>query len=265
METICPFAEIKLITNNIRARPGRENIIIGFTPHVQVGNGSLYGFFNSPKPSGKEASADFWGSKKGALEQYVNLGTHNPASQGSGSRYFVSIECEGMPDEPMTGAQIDVQGRLLAWLIKEGYAIPLDIHGVKNKPGLVPHFAWMDENHHTCPQGPGLVGPRFPQYTDIVASARSHLGQAPVPQEEDEMKAHFGQAQDDKGALVGPVYLVAPYYASRVKIANPDVTGGFNWLDDMSKGTLLIDHAIHPYGQVFFNNIPDLTGFTPYK
>lgn len=189
---LCPFADILLISNNISSNPTRRDKIRGYTAHTQVGNGSLYGFFNNPNT---HASSDFWISKKGKLEQYVDPDKHNPWSQGSGSTAFISVENEGRPEDPFTVEQIDTNGRLLAWLITNGYRIPLEVHEDKHDSGLVPHYAWFDENGHTCP-GPG---PRFGQYPALILAALRYLDE--TPPEDDDMPTAPAYAYDTNGRL----------------------------------------------------------------
>ena len=54
------------ITHNVG---GRRTQTIGFVLHVQVGNGSLHGYFDNPATG---ASSHFWAAKDGRLEQYVD-------------------------------------------------------------------------------------------------------------------------------------------------------------------------------------------------
>lgn len=170
MSTRCPFATWRPITTNY-AQGGRRTIR-GFVPHVQVGTGSLHGFFNTPKPKGQRASADFWISKTGTLEQYVDLADMSFA-QGSkehnGNPYFVSCEFEGYPYEAMAPAQLDVGGRLIAWVQTDVARWPLVVNTDPDSSGVTPHHVFG--GGHTCP-GPG---PREGQYPDLVLAALRHL------------------------------------------------------------------------------------------
>jgi hypothetical protein len=176
VSTQCPFAVWLPINANV-TRGGRQRIR-GFVPHVQVGNGSLYGFFNTPKPAGQGASADFWCSKAGHLEEYVDLADQAWA-QGShehnGNPYMVSCEFEGMPDEPMTDAQITTGGRLIAWVHTHVNEFALVVNTVPGNEGITPHHVFG--GGHTCP-GPG---PREGQFPDLIAAAQRWLAPTPTP------------------------------------------------------------------------------------
>lgn len=180
----CPFATWKPISANIYK--GGRKTIRGFVPHVQVGTGSLYGFFNTAKPKGKGGSADFWCSKTGALEQYVSMSDQSWAqgsTQHNGNPYFVSCEFEGNPSEPMTPAQLDMGGQLIAWVLSWS-SWPLQVNTNPDGSGVTPHHVFG--GGHTCP-GPG---PREGQYPDLILATRRHLpgpGNVPVPPLEVEM------------------------------------------------------------------------------
>lgn len=179
--TRCPFATWKPITANL-TRGGRQPIR-GFVPHVQVGTGSLWAFFNTHKPPGSGASADFWCSTTGDLEEYVDL-TDQSWAQGSrqhnGNPTFVSCEFEGFPHEPMTPAQIAKGGQLIAWLRSDVNDFPLQLnHDPDNGYGITPHYVFG--GGHTCP-GPG---PRESQFADLIAAAQP--SPTPTPPEDDDM------------------------------------------------------------------------------
>lgn len=164
--TVCPFATFKPIAANYTS--GGRRTLKGFVPHVQVGNGSLYGFFNRPKPKGEGASADFWCSKAGVLEQYVDLDDQSWAQgsrQHNGNPMFVSCEFEGYPDEPMTREQIAKGGELIAWVRGTLNPFALQVNTDPDGEGITPHYVFG--GGHTCP-GPG---PREGQFPDLVAAA----------------------------------------------------------------------------------------------
>lgn len=167
----CPFATWKPIAANITH--GGRGQIRGFVPHVQVGYGSLFGFFNTPKPAGRGASADFWCSKQGTLEEYVDLVDQSWAQgskQHNGNPHYVSCEFEGHPDERMTPAQIDMGGRLIAWAWANTDAFPLEVnHDPEGVGGITPHYVFG--GGHTCP-GPG---PREGQFPDLITAANRYL------------------------------------------------------------------------------------------
>lgn len=194
MSTRCPFAAWKPISANI-THGGRQRIR-GFVPHVQVGNGSLYGYFNTGKAPGAGASADFWCSKTGILEQYVDLADQSWA-QGSkehnGNPYMVSCEFEGFPAEPMTDAQIDKGGQLIAWVITDVNPFDLVVNTVPGNEGITPHHVFG--GGHTCP-GPG---PREGQFPDLIDAANRWLHPIPIPTPvplEDDMTPYPCQTSD---------------------------------------------------------------------
>lgn len=177
-------------------KQGGRQRIRGFVPHVQVGNGGLWGFFNRPKAPGQRASADFWCSKSGHLEQYVDLGDQSYAQgskQHNGNPYMVSCEFEGYPEEPMTEAQINTGGRLIAWVLTDVNEFELKVNLVPGEEGITPHYVFG--GGHTCPQGSGGVGPRLGQFEDLIASARQWLGQ-PKPNPHEEFDMVPGQCRD---------------------------------------------------------------------
>jgi hypothetical protein len=147
----------------------------GLVLHVQVGNNSLYGFFNNPAT---KASAHFWAAKSGALEQYVDTDVVAWA-QAAGNPNYLSVEGEGYPNEAMTPAQEATIARLLSWSAGL-YGFPITGPVAHGASGFTQHCnldgtpdpAW---GNHSCP-GPG---PRMGQMPLIVNLA---LG----PSKEDE-------------------------------------------------------------------------------
>lgn len=173
----CDFAAWRPITANYRAH-GMSRNIRGFVPHVQVGNGSLHDFFSNPAT---QASAHFWISKTGTLEQYLD--TDDMAwAEAAGNPYFWSCEFEGQVDEPMTPQQIDKGGQLIAWL--HGIQpFPLVVNEDPNGAGITPHRAGGQAwGGHSCP---GDV--RFGQYPALVLSALRYLDPNAAPTPEDDM------------------------------------------------------------------------------
>jgi hypothetical protein len=187
MAIVCPFTTWKPIKENI-TRGGRKTIR-GFVPHVQVGYGSLFGFFNTKKPAGHGASADFWCSKDGEGEQYVDIGSDQSWAQGSklhnGNPYMVSCEFEGMPDELMTDAQIDFGGRLIAWLKSHVADWPLVISDDPEGAGVMPHYIFG--GGHTCPNPGNPPGPRELQFPNLILSAKHWLDPNSSPVQEAEV------------------------------------------------------------------------------
>lgn len=84
---------------------------LGLILHVQQGNNSPYGWFQNPE---SEASAHFWISKRGTVEQFVSTGIRAWA-QGDGNDSYCSVETEGYPQDPLTLEQVNALARLYAW------------------------------------------------------------------------------------------------------------------------------------------------------
>lgn len=144
--TFHPDAVLKLISTNFTPQ-GISDDIRWFLPHVQVGNGSLYEYFNRPTT---QASSHLWVGKDGRLEQYVSF--HDRAwAEVAGNRFGISCECEGYPSEPYTTAQIDTLARLLIFMRKE-FDIPWTITDTPDIRGIGTHrmggAAW---GGHDCP------------------------------------------------------------------------------------------------------------------
>jgi N-acetylmuramoyl-L-alanine amidase len=144
----CPFAKWLPVQNHGGPMMNHYGLVL----HVQVGNGSLAGYFNNPA---SQVSAHFWASKIGELEQYVD--TDQVAwAESAGNPNYLSVETEGYPNEPMTSDQILIVADLLVWCAKE-YNFPIVgpvAHGAKgftqhcNLDGT-PDPAW---GNHTCPE-----------------------------------------------------------------------------------------------------------------
>lgn len=215
--TICPFAAWRPISENIHPG-GRVLPLRGFVPHVQVGTGSLHDFFNHPKPPGQGASADSWISKTGVLEQYVSPPAQAWA-QGSklhnGNPTFWSCEFEGQPGEPMTAAQIDMGGRLIAWVHETYGPFPLVVNGDPEGRGITPHHVFG--GGHTCP-GPG---PREGQYPALILAALRWLdpipgpGPVPVPPLEEPMQ--YVYVRNPGGANVAARHGCPPIAVNKFK------------------------------------------------
>lgn len=121
----------------------------GLVLHVQEGLNSPFGWFNNPS---SEASSDFWVSKSGLIEQYVETGTDYAWAQAAGNAYYASVETEGHVGEPLTAAQIEGVAKIYAW----GHATfgwPLTVVDSTTAHGLTWHgaggAAWG--GHYGCP------------------------------------------------------------------------------------------------------------------
>lgn len=143
----------------------------GLVLHVQEGNNSIWGWFNDPAA---EASSDFWVSKAGLIEQYVDTGVDRAWAQAAGNAYYASVETEGYPDEPLTQAQIDGVARIYAWG-HTTFGWPLVVIDSTTEHGFTWHgaggTAWG--GHFDCP---GNV--RKAQRQQILDRAQQFLGGA---------------------------------------------------------------------------------------
>jgi hypothetical protein len=110
---------------------------LGLVLHHQAGNGSLFGFFNNPD---SQVSAHFWVAKSGLVEQYVDSETVAWHAKQLNVRYC-GVETEGCPgghDEPLTAAQVDALGAIMA----EGgarHGWPFMLANADGQPGLGYH------------------------------------------------------------------------------------------------------------------------------
>lgn len=92
---------------------GRMSGQLGLILHHQAGNGSLHGFFNNPAAG---VSSQFWVSKNGTIEQYVDSEVTAWHGKQLNGRYN-GVETEGCPggnNEGLTEAAVDALGRLMA-------------------------------------------------------------------------------------------------------------------------------------------------------
>jgi len=153
--------------------------VLGLVLHVQVGNGSLYGYFNNPA---SQVSAHFWCAADGRLEQYVDTDVVAWA-EAAGNPNYLSVETEGFPTDPLTPAQISKLAELLYWSAAT-YGFPISGPTPHGQPGFSQHCnpdgtpdpAW---GNHTCPDPI-----RMAQMADIIAAAIPPL---PVPIKEETM------------------------------------------------------------------------------
>lgn len=155
-------------------RPGGTTEHRGLVLHVQQGDNSPFGWFDNPESS---ASSDFWVSKAGVIEQYVDTGTDRAWAQGAGNRTYASVETEGYVEQPLTDAQIEGVARIYAWG-HQSFGWPLAVVDSTTAPGLTFHgaggAAWG--GHTGCP---GEL--RKAQRPRIIARAVELLGQPATP------------------------------------------------------------------------------------
>ena len=142
---------------------------LGYLPHVQQGNGSLFGYFNR-LTSPNRLFSTAWIAKDGHSEQYTEL-TGKPWAQAAGNATYWAFECEGYVGEPLTAAQINT---LAVWHNYLG--VPDVLANAPGQRGIGLHrmggAAW---GGHSCP---GDI--RAAQRPAIIARAKALRG-APLP------------------------------------------------------------------------------------
>ncbi|MFJ5883452.1 N-acetylmuramoyl-L-alanine amidase [Kitasatospora cineracea] len=147
---------------------------LGLVLHVQAGNSSPFGWFNNAE---SEASSDFWVSKSGVIEQYVDTGSDRAWAQAAGNRTYASVETEGYPSEALTDAQIEGVAQIYAWGARL-WGWPLRVVDSTTEPGLTFHGiggrAWG--GHPDCP---GEI--RKSQRARIIARAAELLDTPTAP------------------------------------------------------------------------------------
>lgn len=115
------------------ARPVHQMLL-----HQQVGNGSLWAFFNNPA---KEVSAHFWVAKGGLGEQYVDTFRVAWHARDANGR-CLGVELEGHPGEPITAEQIATMGRILAELAQTD-GLALVEANTQGERGVGYHRLWV--------------------------------------------------------------------------------------------------------------------------
>lgn len=133
--------------------------ILGVVLHVNDGspssatsNNDLFNFMQASSGSGA-VSCHFQVGKGGVVWQYID--TNQTAwCQGAGNAQYLSIETQGLPNEPATPQQVQAIGELLRWL-NVAHGIPLQL---AEKPGQA-GFGWhgmgaangANWGHAACP------------------------------------------------------------------------------------------------------------------
>ncbi|MCK9896986.1 N-acetylmuramoyl-L-alanine amidase [Frankia sp. AgB32] len=168
----------------------------GLVPHVQVGTGSLFGWFDNPE---SQVSSHLWLSRTGEFEGYVPL-DQKAWAQAAGNPYWISCECEGFPSEDYTPIQVQRLGELFAWGVRE-FGWKAEITDSPNGYGLGTHrmggAAW---GGHECP-GPIRAGRR----ADILAAAAAILT-PPAPEAPVDVVLSATQLQAITDELLGRIW-----------------------------------------------------------
>lgn len=120
----------------------------GLVLHVNVSNGNLFNWVNSPSV---EMSCHFQVYKDGSIEQYVDTDLSSWCQQ-NGNNDWYSAESEGYPNEPLTDAAIKAFAGLYKWL-HETYGIPYQITDTPSGMGFGWHGMGGDDwgGHPACP------------------------------------------------------------------------------------------------------------------
>jgi hypothetical protein len=166
---LCPFATyrpVRSYSSNLKAHKG-------LVLHVQVGNGSPYGWFSN---RANQASSHFWISKTGKLEQFVD--TDLAAwTEASGNSAWAAVETEGFPTESLTDAQVNTLAKLYAWGNKT-HGWPFQITDSVNGTGFGTHgMGGIQWGGHTgCP---GDL--RKAQRANILSIAQGATPAPPTP------------------------------------------------------------------------------------
>jgi len=155
-------------TSGVMVQPTR-----GLIPHVQQGNGSLFGMFDN---ASTEVSSHLWLSKGGGLEQYVDLDKRAWA-EAAGNPYWISVECEGYDTEDYSPIQVQRLAELYAWGMTE-FGWKAEVTDSVDGYGIGTHrmggTAW---GAHSCP---GDI--RANRRRDILAAALAMSGDAGTAQ-----------------------------------------------------------------------------------
>lgn len=149
MTTIYPGAKYLPVVNHGSGMSAH----LGLCLHVQQGTGSLYEYFNNPAPGGdpsKAVSSSWWVSSSGLVEQYVDADL-TAWAQKNGNGTYNSVETEGMPDTPLTTAQVNSLAGLYRWG-HDTYGWPFAQSDTPGVPGFIYHGAGGDAwgGHPNC-------------------------------------------------------------------------------------------------------------------
>jgi hypothetical protein len=195
---LCPFADYLPIPASIVGVPIPMQGYYGAVEHVtQGGASSPYPWFCNPA---SEAFSHFWIGYDGELQQFMDT-EYQSWAQEDGNPFYISVETAGYgqpvgdnPAAPLTDAQVETFGRLLAWLWQNHEMPVLAITDTPGDEGLILHgdggVAWGD--HPDCP------GPlRAAQRGQILAIAAALVIGVPKPQpsKEDLMNITYANGQ----------------------------------------------------------------------
>ena len=146
---------------------------IGWILHVTCMHGSPYNVFQNAK-SPKRRFSHLWVAKDGTIEQYAPLDQKSWA-QASGNGTYISIETDGLPEEPLTPQQIQALAEFHKWS-----GLPNTLAEKPGEPGIGTHYmGGKDWGGHTCPDPAPGKGPRSKQRHDILLAAQSAVKPAP--------------------------------------------------------------------------------------
>lgn len=203
MDAWYPKANRRPVPNTASPHPGEGKYLyevagtksgawLGWILHVVVGNGSPYGTFVGAKSPMRRFS-HLWFAKNGAVEQYGPF-THKSWAQGDGNGQYLSCETEGLPNEPLTDAQIQSLAAFHVWT-----GLPDALAASPGEHGIGTHYmggaAW---GGHSCPDAVPGTGPRSHQRAGILARAKQlRTGDDDMPLSADDIEK-IAEAAADK-------------------------------------------------------------------
>jgi hypothetical protein len=168
-------AEPKLISHNL-SEGGVTRPPKGLVIHVTDGARTLkalFGFFNLKEQrlrdgSRTRSSTHFGIGKEGTIWQFVDT-DHQAFAQGAGAPAWISVENCGIIGEPLTDAQVESAGNILAWLHEIYPSIPLRLAANASDVGLAFHS--MDVHWSKSRRCPGKkVIAQLPRILDFATA-----------------------------------------------------------------------------------------------
>lgn len=169
MTVLYPHATWKPVPNHGGNMAGHNGLVL----HVQVGDGSLEGWFSNPA---SQVSSTFWVAKSGTVEQYVDA-DETAWAQAEGNGTYNSVETEGHPVEPLTTQQIESLAALYRWG-HDTFSWPFVVADVPGQSGFGWHgmggAAWG--GHPDCPGDT-----RKAQMPEILQRAQGAVINPPSP------------------------------------------------------------------------------------
>jgi hypothetical protein len=151
--------------------------IRGVCLHVQEGYGSIWELSNTDRGP-DSVSSHLWVAQEKDLEQYVKF-SNIAWAEVAGNPYYISIETEGVVEEPLTPFQFDTVSELLE-LVHNEYNVPIQAvdhygHGLTTHCFYPSGQADPSWGNHSCP---GLI--RLGQVPAIITTTKNRISPPPV-------------------------------------------------------------------------------------